>query len=169
MAACVPRLVISLLMLEREKDAGFQALSHRCQALLPPAAASVWAAYQGENISYGEDGFSVMLSLFLRHGDEEQIARLSALAEALSTAKLYETAKRIMEEEHWWAAFETFRRIPVDAPEVTAEFWKNVGVCLYHLQEWESASECFDRATVLGGETKEISSYRQWMKGIINS
>ena len=40
-----------------------------------------------------------------------------------------------------------------------------MGICLYHLKEWDSAAECFDQAAAIGGETPEIASYRAWMSG----
>ncbi len=164
LAACFSRLVISLLLLEKEKTPEAQALSRECRTLLPPAAAAVWAAYEGEDSAYNEDAFNAVFPLVLRHGEEDQIARMAVLAGGLSTARLYEVGKQTMAGEHWKAAFDVFSQIPAEAPEVTAEFWKNTGICLYHLREWDSATECFDRSAAMGKETPEIASYRQWMK-----
>ena len=163
LAECFPQLVTSLLLLEKQDGIEARGLRQRCAGLLPPGAAAVWAAYQGKEVEYQEDGFNVMLPVFLQHGDDEQLARLGALAGGFSAAKLYETAKRMMAEERWAPAFTLFSQIPADSDVVTAAFWTKMGICLYHLKEWESAAECFDQAAAIGGETPEIASYRAWM------
>ena len=106
----------------------------------------------------------MMLPIFLQEGDDDQIARFGALAAGFSPEALYDVAKKVMGEERWAPAFTLFSRIPGDAAVVTATFWTEVGVCLYHLSEWESAEECFAQAEAMGGETPEIASYRTWMK-----
>ncbi len=164
LAACIPRLVSVLLLLEKEDTATARFLSAQCQTFLPSAAATVWKAYLGENVTYGMDGFNALMPIIFQQGDEEQIARMMALAGGLSTTRLYEVAVQAMNEQHWTAAFDALSRIPSDAPEVTAEFWKNVGICLYRLEEWESSAECFERAVEAGMDTLEIASYRQWIK-----
>ena len=164
LAEVFPQLVTSLLLLEKEEGVEARDLRRRCAQLLPPRAAVVWAAYEGQEIEYQEDGFNALLPVFLRQGDDGQIARFGALAEGFSAEKLYDTAKKVMEEERWAPAFTLFSRIPGESPVVTAAFWTEVAVCLYHLQEWESAEECFAQAEALGGETPEIASYRGWMR-----
>ena len=163
LAECFPQLVTSLLLLEKQDGIEERGLRQRCASLLPPGAAAVWAAYQGKEVEYQEDGFNVMLPVFLQHGDDEQLARLGALAGGFSAAKLYETAKKMMAEERWAPAFTLLSQIPADSGVVTAAFWTEIGICLYHLKEWESAAECFDQAAAIGGETPEIASYRAWM------
>ena len=164
LAEVFPQLVTSLLLLEKEEGVAPREMRRRCVSLLPPRAAEVWAAYEGQEIAYSEDGFNVLLPIFLRQGDDGQIARLGALAEGFSPEKLYDTAKKVMAKERWAPAFTLFSRIPGESPVVTAEFWTEVAVCLYHLKEWESAEECFSQAEAIGGETPEIASYRAWMK-----
>ena len=164
LAEVFPQLVTSLLLLEKEEGVEARDLRRRCAQLLPPRAAAVWAAYEGQEIEYQEDGFNALLPVFLRQGDDGQIDRFGALAEGFSAEKLYDTAKKVMEEERWAPAFTLFSRIPGESPVVTAAFWTEVAVCLYHLQEWESAEECFAQAEALGGETPEIASYRGWMR-----
>ena len=164
LAEVFPQLVTSLLLLEKEEGVEARDLRRRCAQLLPPRAAAVWAAYEGQEIEYQEDGFNALLPVFLRQGDDGQISRFGALAEGFSAEKLYDTAKKVMEEERWAPAFTLFSRIPGESPVVTAAFWTEVAVCLYHLQEWESAEECFAQAEALGGETPEIASYRGWMR-----
>ncbi|MGP1366539.1 MAG: glycosyltransferase [Schwartzia sp. (in: firmicutes)] len=164
LAETFPQLVTSLLHLEKEEGVEAMELRRRCAGLLPPRAAEVWAAYEGHEVEYQEDGFRVMLPIFLQEGDDDQIARFGALAAGFSPEALYDVAKKVMGEERWAPAFTLFSRIPGDAAVVTATFWTEVGVCLYHLKEWESAEECFAQAEAMGGETPEIASYRTWMK-----
>ncbi len=164
LAASFSRLVISLLLLENEGTPKAKTMSQECLALLPPSAAAVWTAYERAETIYNEDAFNAMFPVVLCHGKEEQIARMAVLSGGLSTAKLYEVGKQVMAEDYWAAAFAAFSQIPAEAPEVTAEFWENVGICLYHLQEWETAAECFDRSVAMDKETPKIASYRHWMK-----
>ena len=164
LAETFPQLVTSLLLLEKEAGVEAMEMRRRCAGLLPPRAADVWAAYEGHEVECQEDGFNAMLPVVLRQGDDGQIAKFGALAEKFSFEKLYDTAKKVMEEERWASAFLLFSRIPGDSPVVTSAFWTEVAVCLYHLKEWESAEECFAQAEALGGETPEIASYRAWMK-----
>ena len=159
-----PRLVISLISLEKEQTREARAMSDRLRLLLPDAAADAWDAYMGRGDIKTDDAFSLMLPYFVRYGDDEQLARFASLSVGFSPRALLDAARMAQDDERWAPAFAIYMRLPQGAKEADAGYWTGMGICLYHLREFDSAEECFDSAERLGGETAEIRSYRHFMR-----
>ena len=159
----VPQLTRALLALEREQTLAAQALLRRGEKLLPAAMAQVWAAYRNQQGGVpSADDYGLMLKEALIYGDETQRQRFLQLSLQMTTAEVYQAAEAAFKEELWEEAFSIYETIPADAPEVTAEFWHHVGICLYHLRESAAAIECLQRAQTLGCKNRSIPAYIQW-------
>ncbi len=159
-----PRLVISLISLEKEQTREARAMSDRLRLLLPDAAADAWDAYMGRGDINTDDAFSLMLPYFVRYGDDEQLSRFASLSLCFSPRALLDSARAAQDDERWAPAFAIYMRLPQGAKEADAGYWTGMGICLYHLREFDSAEECFATAERLGGETAEIRSYRHFMR-----
>jgi tetratricopeptide (TPR) repeat protein len=158
------KLILTLIRLEKSDTPSAAVMRLTAEALLPPVAGGVWRAYTGRADSFDDGGFAPFLPWFISHADDEQLIRFASLGIGISEACLYDSAKKVMEAERWQPAFELFAQLPQESPIVSAEFWKNVGICLYHIGDIEAAKESLDRAASMGDTSKELESYVEWVK-----
>ena len=105
-----------------------------------------------------------MLPWFIEYADDEQLARFASLGLGISEERLYNTAKQVMDAERWKPAFELFAQLPGDSALISAEFWKNVGISLYHIGDAESAAESLEKAMTMGDTSGELKAYLEWAK-----
>lgn len=158
-----PQLIISLILLEQEETQEARELSDRLFSLLPDGAAAAWDAYRRGAVPSPNDDINLMMKEFVAYGSDEQLVRF-VVRDGVSSADMVKVAHAAQADARWSAAFMIYAGVPQGAPEVTARFWTDTGICCYYLREWESAAQCFDAAEKLdGANLAEINSYRKWM------
>lgn len=139
----------------------------RAKLLLPSALFDLLALYEGEPISLTDELESVYGSLLPKIKSitsEEQFIRYAVLAGDFSAETIVKTAGLLMEMKRFELAFTLYQKIPTDSPVVTADFWFNVGCCLYHLKETAGAKEAFGRAIEEGNQNPAINAYLKWIE-----
>lgn len=159
-------LLLTLIRLEKADTPSASVMRLTAEALLPPVAAGVWRAYTGRADSFDDGGFAPLLPWFINYADDDQLIRFASLGIGISEECLYDSAKQAMGAERWQPAFELFAQLPQESSVVTADFWKNVGICLYHIGDIEAAKESLERAASMGDTSKELDAYLEWAKEV---
>ncbi|MCR5446018.1 MAG: glycosyltransferase [Schwartzia sp.] len=156
------RLILTLIRLEKTDTPSAAVMRITAENLLPPVAVGMWRAYTGRADSFEDEGFAPFLPWFINYADDEQLVRFASLGIGISEACLYDSAKQVMGAARWQPAFELLAQLPQESPIVSAEFWKNVGICLYHIGDADAAKESLGRALSMGDKSKELEAYLEW-------
>ena len=135
--------------------------------LLPEGLVRVVRRYGGganplTNTDY--DSYQAMLPAVMAGCKAEQIRRYAAVAVDFPAAGQYAIAGKLYENRQWAAAMELYQQVPADSPLVTAEFWHQVGICLYYEGEDAAAQESLQRAQALGDHSKDTAAYLHWLE-----
>lgn len=158
------KLVVSILKSEEIPGIEGHAIRQRCISLLPEPAGNFMKAYFGDDtVSFTEEGFNVTAPYILEYGTEEQIGALSGVLSKISMKKVKSVAKEAIERDRYPGAFELLSAIPAGSSEADGEFWRMAGICLYQMDQPESALECFSRAEAEGDNSPELKSYKAWI------
>lgn len=158
------KLLLVLIRLEKVDTPSASVMRMTADRLLPPTALGVWLAYTGRAEVFDDEGFAPMLPWFIEYADDEQLARFASLGLGISEECLYNTAKQVMDAERWQPAFELFAQLPGDSALISAEFWKNLGISLYHIGDTEAAAESLEKAMTMGDTSGELKAYLEWAK-----
>ena len=158
------KLVVSILKSEKIPGIEGFAARQRCISLLPEPAGNFMRAYFGDDtVELSEEGFNVMRPYILEYGTEEQIGALGAVLAKISMKQVKSVAGEAIERNHYQGAFELLSVIPADSPEADGEFWRMAGICLYQMNQLDSAMECFCRAEAEGDISPELKAYKAWI------
>ena len=158
------KLVVSILKSEEIPGIEGFGVRQRCISLLPEPAGNFMRAFFGDDtVEISEEGFNVMRPYILEYGTEEQIGALGAVLAKISMKKVKSVAGEAMERNHYQGAFELLSVIPADSPEADGEFWRMAGICLYQMNQLDSAMEYFSRAEAEGDISPELKAYKAWI------
>ncbi len=133
--------------------------------LLPLPFQHCLLAMHGEWRSLSADDqklYPDMLEWLSQEADKESFEACFSLAGNVSDQTRCQSAKRLMKHWQWDRAFALYQMVAADSPAVNGDFWKNVGKCLFFLQEKKAAAECFERAQRAGVQDEEMKSYQRW-------
>lgn len=108
--------------------------------------------------------FQAALPWVLAKATEEMALRYAGLAVGFSADTLCCIADAYMEAWNWQGAFLLYRQVPADSSAVDGAFWKQVGICLFHLGEKAAAAECMERAEAAGLSDGETAAYLAWCR-----
>ncbi len=159
----IPFLLKAMLLVEQEKEPGWQDLLRQCREVLPDALRNAWLAFEGQQESFSEEGFRIFWPIVRNTGDHVQKERFAMLSFGLGEHVWRPLAAELMADGSWEAAFALFGRIPADSPQADGTFWHDLGVCLWHMGEGAFA-ECFERARSLGCDRKDMEAFEQWRR-----
>ena len=167
LGADVQRLIITLLALEPLSERPAEgALLSACERLLPPEMRRIWVAYRAEGKMRPEDMgiYRTMLGLAARYGTAAQAERMGRIAKDVSYAALLTAGQTLAEVEAWASVLEVLADMPSDAEEANGDFWRCVGISLYHLGNREGAEESLRRAKEMGCAWFDVDVYLEWLK-----
>ena len=155
------RLLTALLLaLEQQPGLANQQLRLQSRHALPAAAERAWIAYErGESMAELE-GFQALWPLVRHYGNAAQLARFAGLAREADPAAYRQCAKELMQDEQWQAATAILGQITPEAAD--GAYWESLGVCMYHLHEYDAMRECFAQAKACGLATPQMRTFTAW-------
>ncbi len=156
------RLLVELLLaLEREQPGlATRQLQLQARHALPAVAEDAWEAYEQGGTVDTQDGFGALWPLVRQTGTAEQCARFAGLVRTLDPAKYQQCARDLMADEQWQGAAAIFGQ--VDAADADAAFWQDIGICMYHLREYDAMRECFATARAQGLDSPQMQTFTAW-------
>lgn len=155
----IRELFLSLLML-RGKDLPQKSKWRR---MLPVSLEHIFDCCAGEAELCEADweAYRSGLHILTNLAPPELLQEYVDLAQAFPVARVKEVCKHLLEVEEWGAAFSLYQTIPVE--DADADFWLQVGICLYHLGEYAAADEALGRAEEMGCRDGRIAAHRLWI------
>lgn len=108
------------------------------------------------------DAYKTLLEEILKTDMKEKWQRYAEVAEDFSEKNRCELANKMREKQAYEAAFSLYQSMPAESSAIDGDFWLGVGICLYHLQIYESAQEALLRAKNSLSEAEEAVSYLEW-------
>lgn len=158
------QLVALLLALEQQEDLPSRQLALQAQHVLPATAESIWRAYvQGTALAEGAplDGWNALWPLVRQYGTAAQATRFAALVRQAAPQSYHQCAKEMQEDENWQGAAALFGEL-VQEPQAAADCWQDLGICMYHLGEYDAMQECFAAARQAGLDTPAMQAFATW-------
>ncbi|MBO6202723.1 MAG: glycosyltransferase [Selenomonas sp.] len=150
-----------LMRLAEQQGNSYRQLERQLTVLLPADLQNVWCAVRNGNVPANWPVYQILWNYALDYGSDEQIARIGELA--LDNAEIWPSVlAALMEREKWQTAAVLLARIPQERAD--GDFWLNLGRCLYHLGEDETAEEALERARQQGIDNFLLQSYEIWLK-----
>lgn len=161
--ANLPRLVLTLLLLDGARKNPEREIAAQCEELLPPSVRVCWRTCNGRDRNINIGGYTALWSYVVRYGTAEQVARVGDFAVYISPAVLRSVLQDCLTWEQWRAGAHIIANVPA-AHELaaSADFWHWATRFMFHTNEPECALACADKAQALGDDTPELQSYRQW-------
>lgn len=149
-----------LLRLSAQQGNSYRQMEHQLTALLPADLQKVWQAVQVGKSVDNWSAYQILWQYVLAYGSDEQIERIGVwgMTNAEIRAKL---VAALMELEKWQPVAALLAQ--VSQSEADGDYWLSLGRCLYHLGEYEAASESLAQARRHGMNSYLLQSYEHWL------
>jgi len=144
------------------------ALIDKLIAKLPISSQCFFADFvHGRELADGE-GFLAVQDILFDYADEEQLTKLAPNIAAVDKDVCHKAGDELFAREKWAAAMAFYSEVDESTVENDGGFWKNLGLCLYRLGDYETAAACFAKAKSCGENAKEIAAYEKWLEDLAN-
>ena len=153
-----------LLRLEQQPGKNYREAEQQLVDLLPVGVQQSWESYSQGKIPVDWQTYKTIWRYVLDYGDDAQIARFTNPALAQRDVWLV-LVTDMLQQEKWQNAFAFLAQVPQQ--EADGLFWQNLGRCFYHLGQYPSAREAFDRARQAGQDNYLLTSYEHWLDEVI--
>ncbi|MBR3458293.1 MAG: glycosyltransferase [Selenomonadaceae bacterium] len=97
----IPFLLKTMLLVEREKEPGWQELLRQCREVLPDVLRSDWRAFEGQQETLSEEGFRIFWPIVRNAGDHVQKERFAMLSFGLGEQVWRPLAVELMADGSW--------------------------------------------------------------------
>ncbi|MBR2214786.1 MAG: glycosyltransferase [Selenomonadaceae bacterium] len=163
----VPRLTELALKLEQQGDFPGGDLGGALWRAMPQIFRPIWEAYfEWETGDFSLEDYRFVRNIALVHGSEAQAAKFALLGARFSWQEAREAVAVLLQHERYEAAYAVLSEVPGDSEAVDGAFWREAGLCLYHLGERAAAKECLGRAREAGYTAKDIEIYEAWLEAV---
>lgn len=132
---------------------------------LPLAMSRIIKCFHGCEEKINENDFDAYIIGLkrLRNLPVAIIDKYISLAESFSYTHQLKVADILLEQECYRAAMLLYQKMPNCIVGDNADFWCNVGICLYFMHNKE-AINALQRAAALGSKKRSVAVYLQWLQ-----
>ncbi|MBO6245001.1 MAG: glycosyltransferase [Anaerovibrio sp.] len=126
--------------------------------------------YEAEQLPILFSDYMAMLPVVIQYGSEKTLNEYLKIGERFTEDDYVQVAHCLKNMGRYKFALSFYELVTVKSNAANSKFWHGVGICLYHMNMYDAALECFERtknSELTQHEQGEKESYIAWCKEVL--